>query len=317
MVGSEIFTNLSGSTWSGVADSVADRDVLDARETHYIADRRVLDRVAAQSVELEDIRYTALKGLIIIMVIRDHNVLADLYRAAVDTAYCYASDVIVVVERRHQELERSVLVALRRREILEYFVEQRFKVRTLALGVEARGALPAGAVDERAFKLLLVGVKVHQQLEDFVLDLFYTRVRTIYLVDDDYDPVPEGQSLAEHEARLGHRALGSVYEQQHAVYHLKYTLDLAAEIGMARSVDYVYLHSLIGRGGVLGKDSYSALALKVVGIHDPVLDDLVFPENAPLLEHLIHQRRFAVVNVRYYRNISQIIAYQTCFPLPK
>jgi hypothetical protein len=47
------------------------------------------------------------------------------------------------------------------------------------------------------------------------------------------------QSLADHELGLRHRALGGVDQHDGAVHHRQDTLDLAAEVGVARGVDDV------------------------------------------------------------------------------
>ena len=74
---------------------------------------------------------------------------------------------------------------------------------------------------------------------------------------------------------------------------------------MARRVDDIDLHIAILNGGVLGQNGDAALPLQVAGVHDPVLDFLVFPESAALLEHLVHEGGLAVVNVGDDGDISQ------------
>ena len=75
-----------------------------------------------------------------------------------------------------------------------------------------------------------------------------------------------------------HGALGGVDEQNDAVDHLQDTLDLAAEVGVARGVDDVDLDVLVLDRDVLGENRNAALALLVVGIQDAVLDLLVGTE---------------------------------------
>jgi hypothetical protein len=58
------------------------------------------------------------------------------------------------------------------------------------------------------------------------------------LIDDDrLEAHREG--LLGHEARLRHRAVHRVDQQQHRVDHRQHALDLAAEVGVARGVDDV------------------------------------------------------------------------------
>ena len=106
------------------------------------------------------------------------------------------------------------------------------------------------------------------------------------------------QRAGEDEARLRHGALSGIDEQDNAVDHLEDTLDLSAEVGVARGIDNVDLGVAVADGGVLGKDGDAALALKVVGVHDAVDDLLIFTVDAALLEHLVDKRGLAVVDVR-------------------
>ena len=90
--------------------------------------------------------------------------------------------------------------------------------------------------------------------------------------------LPSAQGLLKHEARLRHRALKGVDQQQGAVGHTQHALDLAAKVGVARGVDDVDLNVLVLDRNVLGENRNAALALLVVGIQDAVLDLLVGTE---------------------------------------
>ena len=65
--------------------------------------------------------------------------------------------------------------------------------------------------------------------------------RPVDLVDDDDRRAAERERLAQHEARLRHRPVERVDDEQHAIDHAQDALDLAAEIGVARRVDDVDL----------------------------------------------------------------------------
>ena len=124
-----------------------------------------------------------------------------------------------------------------------------------------------------------------------------TLVGAVDLVDDNDDAMAQLQRTGKDEARLRHGALGSVDEQDNAVDHLENTLDLAAEVSVARSIDDVDLGVTVANGSVLGKDRDAALTLEVIGVHDAVDNLLVFAVHTALLEHLVDQRGLAVVNV--------------------
>ena len=134
----------------------------------------------------------------------------------------------------------------------------------------------------------------------------YALVGAVYLVEDKYDAVPQLQRAAEHEPGLRHGSLRGVDQQYDAVDHLEYALHLAAEVGVTRGVDNVYLVVAVVHGGVLREDGYAALTFQVAGVHDSLGHLLVLVEHARLLEHLVHQRGLAVVDVGDYRDVSQM-----------
>ena len=114
------------------------------------------------------------------------------------------------------------------------------------------------------------------------------------------------QRLLQHEAGLRHGALRRIDEQQNTVDHLEDTLDLAAEIGVARGIDDVDFRSLIMHGGILGQNGNAALTLQIARVHHAVHHSLILAVDAALLEHLIDQRRLAMVNVRDDGDISNV-----------
>ena len=75
---------------------------------------------------------------------------------------------------------------------------------------------------------------------------------------------------------------------------------------MARGIHDVDLGVLVPDGGVLGQDGDAPLPLQVAGVHDPVHHLLILPVDAALLQHLVHQRGFAVVDVGDDGDISQM-----------
>ena len=84
----------------------------------------------------------------------------------------------------------------------------------------------------------------------------------------------------------------------------------AAEVGVARGVHDVDLGVAVLDGGVLGQDGDAALTLQVVGVHDALHRLLVLAVHAALLEHLVHQRGLAVVDVGDNGHVSQFFVLQ-------
>ena len=71
--------------------------------------------------------------------------------------------------------------------------------------------------------------------EHFVVHAQRIGAGAIDLVDDDDGGAAELERLAQHEARLRHRAVERIDDQQHAVDHAQDALHLAAEVGVARA----------------------------------------------------------------------------------
>ena len=111
------------------------------------------------------------------------------------------------------------------------------------------------------------------------------------------------------EARLRHRTLRRVDEQNDPVDHFEDTLHLAAEVSVAGGVNDIDLDAFIVDGGVLGEDRDTALALLVVRVHDAGRDFLILAIDAPLLEQSVDERRFTVVDVGDNGDVTQILSF--------
>ena len=246
------------------------------------------------------------------MVIADIDLLVLLYHAALDAPDGDTADILVIVDAADEHLEGLVKVHARRGDIVKDRVEQGLEVGAGNVGGVARSALPAGAEEHRGIQLLIRRVEVDEQFEHLIYDLVYTLVGAVDLIDDDDDAVAELQRAAEHEARLRHRTFCGVDQQDNAVDHLEYTLHLAAEVGVTRGVNYVYLRVAIPHGGVLCHDGDAALTFEIVRVHDALHDLLILAVNAGLLEHFIDKSGLAVVNVCNNGDVSKLIHIYQC-----
>ncbi len=195
--------------------------------------------------------------------------------------------------------------------MLENGVEQRPQIGRGMLPVQRGGAGAAGREHDGAVQLLVGGVQLEQQLQRFVHNLGAARVRAIHLVDHDNDRQIQLQRLFEHEAGLRHGAFKGIDQQQHAVDHLQHALDLAGKVGVAGGVDDVDLNALVVDGSVLGQYGDAALALQIIGVHHALGHLLIFAENAALLEHFVHQRGLAMIDVRDDGYISEIFSFHS------
>ena len=241
------------------------------------------------------------------MVVGNKYLLILVDGTALDAADADTADKFVIVDRRHQYLQRAVRLALGRVDIADDRLEQRHQILAGIVGAVGRRTLPGRAENGGRVELLLGGVEVEQELEHLVHDLVHACVGPVDLIDDHDDLVAQLQRLLQHEARLRHRALGGVDQQQDAVDHLENTLNLAGEVGVARGIDDIDLVIFIMNGGVLGQNRDAALALEIARVHHAVGHDLVFAVHTALLQHFIDQRRLTVVDMRDDRNVSDLV----------
>jgi hypothetical protein len=79
-----------------------------------------------------------------------------------------------------------------------------------------------------------------------------------------------------------------IHQEHDAVHNFQGALHLAAEVAMAGRVDDIDLHAFVAYAGDLGQDGDAALALQVVGVHNPLDVHFVFTEDAALVEHGVH-----------------------------
>jgi hypothetical protein len=160
-----------------------------------------------------------------------------------------------------------------------------------------RPAVAGRGEEGREVELRLGRVQKREEVEDLVQDLVRAGIGAVDLVDDDDRLQAQRQRLGGDELGLRHRPLGRVDQKQHAVDHVEDTLDLAAEVLVARRVDDVDADVAPDDGGAFGEDGDAALALQVVVVHRPLGDPLVGAEGAGLAKEGVHERRLAVVDM--------------------
>ena len=237
---------------------------------------------------------------------------AGVHAADADTA-----DEVGVIDGHALHGQRSGLVNLGCGHVVDDHVEQRVHVHVAVLGIMTGKAVDAAGVDDMLhgkLKLVVGSAQVGHKVQAVVVGLLGVGTRTVDLVDDDHDLKAGVDSVTQHEAGLGHGTLKSVDQQQGAVGHTQHALDLAAEVGVARSVDDVDLNVLVLDRDVLGENRNAALALLVVRVQDAVLDLLVGTEGVRGTQELVDHRRLAVVDVGDDGDVPQIV-YAHVVPL--
>ena len=225
-----------------------------------------------------------------------------------DAAKSQSSEVGRRVEVRDVRLQRMALLVEGRRDPCEEHIEERAQIVRELIRLEASTTCSRVGVDDRKLDLALVRVEVEEELVHLVHDLDDPRIRSVDLVDDEDQGQPCLERLTQDEARLRQRPLACVHEEQDAVDHRERTLDLSAEVCVARRVDDIDLDLAAADGRVLGEDRDPLLALEVHRVEDALCDVLVLAEGAGLPEHCVDQRRLAVVHVGDDRDVSDVLA---------
>ena len=265
---------------------------------------RHLDAIEpVEGVQLGDAR---LLGLLVRVERQQRDDVADVRRAALDAPDAQPAEVRRVVDRRNEHLERTRRIARRRRHLGDDRLEQRREILQRLVHVHRRRAIARRDVDDRRVELRLVGLELDEEVEDLVVHAQRIGAGPIDLVDDDDRRAAERERLAQHEARLRHRPVERVDDEQHAVDHAQDALDLAAEVGVAGRVDDVDLGAVPTDGGVLGEDRDPPLTLERVRVHHALLNDLIIAKRAGLAEHLVDEGRLAVIDVRDDSDVTDL-----------
>jgi len=140
-------------------------------------------------------------------------------------------------------------------------------------------------------------LQADHQVEDLVHGPVAAGGRLVDFVDHHQQGQPGGQGLLDHEIGLGHGALLGVDQQHGAVGHAQHPFHLTAEVGMAGGIDDVdqVITELVGT--VFRGDGDTALPFQVHAVHQAFGHLLVVAKHAAVMEELVHQGGFAVVDV--------------------
>ena len=163
------------------------------------------------------------------------------------------------------------------------------------------------AVNRRKIELVFRGAQGEHQVEDLFVHFVGAAVEFIHLIDYDDGLLPHFQRLLQHETRLRHRTFKGIDQQQHAVGHVEHTLHLTAEIGVARSVDNIDFHALIGNRHILGQDGDSPLPLQIIVVQNQFTEVFRLAGQLGLVNHAVHEGRLAVVHVGDDRYVSDCL----------
>ena len=289
-----------------VADRVADLESLDAHDGADLSAGDLLDLLLAEPLEDHQLLDPGLLHRHAV-ALGEGDHLARFERSARDLAHGDTPRVGGVFERGDEHLRRA-LDDGRFGNLVDDGVQQRHDRVGRFVPLVRHPALLGRAVDGLVVELLLGGVEREHQVEDLFVDHLGAAVGLVHLVDHDDGLLAQREGLLQHEARLGHRALEGIDQQQHAVAHVQHALDLAAEVGVARGVDDVDLIVLVDDRNVLREDRDAAFAFQVVVVQYEFAGRLgVVPQDVSCQNHLVHECGFAVIDVGNNRNIAQFL----------
>ncbi len=177
-------------------------------------------------------------------------------------------------------------------------IKQRSKIVGRILQLVFRNASARIGIDDRKLQLILARIEVDKQIVEFVENFLNAGVGPVNLVDDGDNGQLGLQRLHQNVPRLRKRPLAGVHEEQHTVNDLHCAFYFAAKIAMAWSIDDVDFYAAVADARVLGKDGDTALALELIGVHDPLGDVFIGTKDSALAQHRVHQRRLSVIHMR-------------------
>ena len=278
-----------------VGQRVADAHPRHARDGDDRARLRLVNRLAlevAEDVDLTD----GLRAGLAVGGDMDHR-LAGAQHAAAQAPHGDLADIAAVFEGGDQQAGRGLGLYLRRRQVADDGVEEGPQVGRQAVRLQTGAPVEGAGVDHRKVRLLVFGPQVHEEVEGRIHHRRRARRRPVDLVDHHHNLVAALQRLAQHETGLRHGPLDRVNQQDDAVHHVHYALDLAAEVGVAGGVDDIDGVVAVEYPRVLGQDGDAALALEVVRVQHALGHFLVGPEHVGLAQHAVDQGGLAVVDV--------------------
>ena len=265
------------------AEGIADMDVCDSGYSDNGADGGFSHLDFFQTVELVELADLYFFPLGQIVMVHQHDILIDTDRSVVHLADTDTADIFIVINGADQYLSACVGISLRSRDIFQDCLEQRSHILRRIVQIQDRMAKFCGCVQERAVQLLVGSVQIHQKFQHLIDHLIRTRFRAVDLIDADDDGQIHLKRLFQHKFGLRHCALKSIHHKDDAVHHFQHTFHLAAEVGMAGSVDDIDLYAVIINSGIFGKNRDSTFPLDIVGVHDTLLNFLVGAEHTALL----------------------------------
>ncbi len=234
----------------------------------------------------------------------DGDLLVGLDATTGDTADTDNAHVGVVVQLGDLHLERAFGVSFRGFHVVDDGLKQRLHVLGLDVLIHGGPTVQCRGVNHFEVQLFVSRAQVVEQVKYLIHYPVRTSTRTVNLVDDHDRLQTLSECFLGHETGLRHRAVNGVNQQQHGVNHGQYTLNFTTEVGVTRGINDVDAVVIPADRSVLGENGDATFPFQIIGVHDPFLAFRGAVQGTGLLQQFVHQRRFAVVNVRNNRNIA-------------
>ena len=223
--------------------------------------------------------------------------LTHLNLAADDASVGDTAEVVAVVEVRHEHAEKVHIRLRWRRNVFHDRLVERFHVVAGIRDFVFGEALLGAGIDMREVELLVACSEFHEKLEHHVEHLVRAGILAVDFVDDHNRLETILHRLAQHEFRLRLRAVVRIHHEEHTVHHFHDALDLSAEVGVAGSVHDIHMVILPAECSVLGTNGDAFFPLQIHRVHHALVGFLVGAEGSCLLEKLVNECRFAVIDV--------------------
>mmetsp|Transcript_5914 Transcript_5914/g.16562 ORF Transcript_5914/g.16562 Transcript_5914/m.16562 type:complete len:439 (+) Transcript_5914:770-2086(+) len=288
-----------------VTQRVPDADVRQTGQTANITSNHLVHGLAVEVIVDKQLGNFALPRFLIRQA-QSHGISLH-NRPAVHAPDRNPSFVLIIIQRAHLHARRARHIHLGRWHLPHDGLEQRLQIPCQVTRLVPGNATHTRRIHHRKITLLIASLQLAEQIEHRVDDVVRPCSWTVNLVHHDDHLFVQRQRLPQHKARLRHRTLDRIHQQQHAVRHVQHALHLPSEIRVPRGINDVNLLVLVRDGRVLRQNRDTTLALEIIGIHDTRLHRLIGAEHLGLLEHGINKGRLAVIDVGNDGNVAHVV----------
>src|SRR5882757_4379808 len=250
-----------------INDAFADLNAFNTSYGHQVPGKDTVGFVAlksAKSVELGDTG-----GIEFAVELTDADFRAALDGAIENAADGDAAEKIAVIEIHHLDLQDAFRIAGRRGDGFDDRLEERQEIFGIVADVAMGHTVAGVGVNDRKIELVFGSVQVDEEIVDFVENFLGASVGAIDFIEHDDRRELSGKSFLQDVASLRQRTFAGVNQDNDAIDHAQRTLDFAAEIAVAGRVNDIDFGVVKKESGILGENGDAALALEIVGIHDP------------------------------------------------